>query len=490
MNKLTYSLVFLTAIPFVSQAQTTPPVCSLTTLQGTHSLTLSGRNLNSSAVLSQALQAVGSATFDGAGNVTFLVTANTNLLQGVGETLTGTYNLGANCVGTLNITVGDAASYTLIAYNSGKSFTITGQDATYALSGTGGVEPVSCITSTLSGNYVFSGTGFTLSSATISGVNSISGLLAFDGRGNITGNWSVATSGIATVDTISGHYSVNAACQGTVSVTDQSGAAWSLALTVTSAAGADFSAIVADPVTEFSATGHSAFTNPGVAVVNSASSVASGTPAGSIFALYGQSLAPSAQSATKVPLPDTLLATGVTVNGEAAPLFYVGPGQINAQMPWDIQPGLASVVVTNAAGMSNTAAVMVPATGVPGVFPQYPTNAAVVASAANVLITPQAPAHVGDTVVAYFTGGGPVNAAGPLVTGAYSPNGVSPVTAASSSVTVAGVQAVVQYIGLTGSLVGVYQANFVIPKVGVGTQNMVVTIGGVASAVTTIPIAN
>jgi uncharacterized protein (TIGR03437 family) len=489
MNKFTYSLVLLTVIPFVSQAQTTPPVCSLTTLQGAHSLILTGRNLNSSAALSQAFQAVGSATFDGAGNVTFLVVANTNLLQGVGQTLSGTYNLGASCVGTLNITAGDTASYTLIAYDSGKSFTITGQDATYALSGTGGVEPVSCITSTLSGNYVFSGNGFTLSSTTISGVSSISGLLAFDGRGNITGDWSIATNGAANADTVSGHYSVNATCQGTVNVTDQSGAAWSLAVTVTSADGSDFSATLADPVNVFSASGHSAFTNPGVAVVNSASSASSGTPAGSLFALYGQSLAPSAQSANKVPLPDTLLATGVTVNGEAAPLFYVGPGQINAQMPWDIQPGLASVVVTNATGMSNTAAVTVPATAVPGLFPQYPTNAAVVASASNVLITPQAPAHAGDTVVAYFTGGGPVNAAGPLVTGAYSPNGLSPVTA-TSSVTVAGVQAVVQYVGLTGSLVGVYQVNFVIPTVAAGTRDVVLTIGGVASAVTTIPIAN
>jgi uncharacterized protein (TIGR03437 family) len=486
-----FSLAWLLAVPFLAQAQTTPPTCSVSTLTGTYSLVVSGRNVNASIALNRSYQAVGSATFDGNGNVTFLLVANTNLQQGVEQTLTGTYNLSANCVGTLNISVGDTAAYTLIAYNKGKAFSITGQNATYILTGTGGAQPVSCLNSTLSGNYVFSGNGFALSSTTISGVNSISGLLQFDGRGNITGKWSIATNGTANADTVLGNYSVNTACQATAALIDQSGASWSLNFTVTSADGADFSATGADPSIEFSATGHSTFTNPGVAIVNSASSVASGTPAGSIFALYGMNLAPSATSATKVPLPDTLLATGVTVNGESAPLFYVGPGQINAQMPWDIQPGLASVVVTSAAGVSNTAAVTVPATAVPGVFPQYPTNAAVVASAANVLITPQAPAHIGDTVVAYFTGGGPVNAVGPLVTGAYNPNGQSPVTSTmNNSVTVAGVQAVVQYIGLTGSLVGVYQVNFVIPKVAAGTRDVVLTIGGVASVVTTIPIAN
>jgi uncharacterized protein (TIGR03437 family) len=83
-----------------------------------------------------------------------------------------------------------------------------------------------------------------------------------------------------------------------------------------------------------------------------------------------------------------------------------------------------------------------------------------------------------------------VTPAGPLVTGAFSPNGISSVTATSYSVTVAGVQATVNYVGLTGSLVGVCQANFVVPKVGAGDRNLVITIGGKASVATTVTIAD
>jgi len=220
--------------------------------------------------------------------------------------------------------------------------------------------------------------------------------------------------------------------------------------------------------------------------------VPAGTPAGSIFALYGLNLAPSLAPATNVPLPGSLLSTSVTVNGETAPLFYVSQTQINAQMPWDIPSGVANVVVNSPGGMSNTVAVTVPANAVPGVFVQFPANQAVAVEYPELTVnTAIAPAHVGDTIVAYFTGGGPVTPSGPLVTGAYSPLGQSPVVkVGETTVTVAGVQATVNYIGLTGMLVGVYQANFVVPSVAAGNRNLVITINGKASAATTLTIAH
>jgi uncharacterized protein (TIGR03437 family) len=490
-----FAMASIIAMPLLIQAQTTPPTCAASNLTGTYYLTLTGRNLNASTALSASYQAVGTATFDGVSNVSFALTANTNLLQGTTQALSGTYTLAANCVGTLSLTVGDNANFTLIAWNSGKNFDIVGQDASYVLTGTGGQQPPSCTTSLLSGTYVFSGNGFTLSSTTTGGtniatVNSVSGLFQFDGRGDLTGNWTVSTNGTSTPDTISGKYTVNA-CQATATVTDPAGTSWTLTLTMTSTDGANFTVDGATPLMQFSAAAHSTFTNPGLAVANSASSVGGGTPPGSLFALYGQNLSPGSASATKVPLPTTLGAAGttVTVHGQPVPLFFVSQGQINAQMPWETPPGLADVVVTNASGTSNTAAVTVPATAVPGVFPQYPGNQAIVANKDNSLNTAINPAHVGDIVVAYFTGGGPVTPAGPLVTGAFSPNGISSVTAAYS-VTVAGVQATVNYVGLTGSLVGVYQANFVVPKVGAGDRNLVITIAGKSSVVTTISVAN
>jgi uncharacterized protein (TIGR03437 family) len=476
---------------FTGSGRSTPnttPACTAATLTGTRSLVLAGRNVNSSVQLAGTTQGAGSATFDGVSAVTFNLTTNTSQSQGVTQTLSGTYTLGTNCVGMLNIVTGDTANFTLIAYNAGKDFTLTGEDGTYALNGSGDAQPAACATSTLSGGYAMSGTGFSLAVGFLTGVNTISGVLQFDGRGDVTGSWSVAGSGSGTPASVSGHYSVTALCLASATVTDASGNSYALNFAITTADASNFSADIATPAALFSATGHSEFTNPGNSVVNAASFAAAGTPPGSIFVVFGSGLATTAAQPNSVPLPTTVLTTTVTVNGEAAPLFYVNPTQINAQMPLDIQPGVATVVVTNGSNVSNAAAVTVPATAVPGIF-LYNSNRAVVQDPNFSVNSPAAPANVGDTVVGYFTGGGPVQAAGAWVTGYPSRNGLSSVTE-NYSVTVAGQPAVVNYIGLAPTEIGVYQVNFVIPKVAAGDRNLVVTINGTASNAALISVAN
>jgi uncharacterized protein (TIGR03437 family) len=78
-----------------------------------------------------------------------------------------------------------------------------------------------------------------------------------------------------------------------------------------------------------------------------------------------------------IPLPASIGSAQVTVNGETAPLFYAGPGQINAQMPIDIAPGLATVAVTNGNAKSNAVAVTI-SQAAPGIFVYGPNNHAVV----------------------------------------------------------------------------------------------------------------
>jgi uncharacterized protein (TIGR03437 family) len=478
------------------RTETTTAPCSVSTLTGVRSLVMTGRSLTALGVLTGTFQSIGTATFDGAGNVTMSLKTNNNQMENLLEALSGTYTLGSNCMGTLNTTSGDIASFTLIAYNLGKSYAITGGDSTYALSGSGSEQPVSCGNSSISGTYAFSGSGNTGSvgagSGSISVVDSISGLLQLDGRGDATGSWTVSTNGTGTPDNVTGQYSVTSACTGTATVTDAAGASWTVNFTVTSANGSNIGFDIANLSSEYSASGHSTFTYPGLAVVNGSSSVASGTPPGSIFAIYGSSLATGTAQATKIPLPVTLLTTSVTVNGEPAPLFYAGETQINAQMPLDIQPGVASVVVKNGSSTTNTVAVTIPPTAVPGIAIQYPTNQAVVVNQNLSVNTPSSPAHVGDTVVAYFTGGGPVMlpAGATLLTGGASPLGLSPVTESVQVLVGAQTATQVNYTGLTPTLVGCYQVNFVIPQVSAGTRNLILTIGGTASAATTISIAN
>lgn len=54
---------------------------------------------------------------------------------------------------------------------------------------------------------------------------------------------------------------------------------------------------------------------------------------GSLAVIFGQNLAPNAESAASFPLPTTLNLTTVTVNGVPAPLLYVSPQQIDFQVP-------------------------------------------------------------------------------------------------------------------------------------------------------------
>ncbi len=102
--------------------QATAPACSNATLNGPFNLHLNGRQMNVSGALASTFQAVGSATFDGSGNVTFGLTANSNQFRGRLETMTGTYSLDETCTGTVDIASGDTASFTLVADGDGQSF--------------------------------------------------------------------------------------------------------------------------------------------------------------------------------------------------------------------------------------------------------------------------------------------------------------------------------------------------------------------------------
>jgi uncharacterized protein (TIGR03437 family) len=88
---------------------------------------------------------------------------------------------------------------------------------------------------------------------------------------------------------------------------------------------------------------------------------------GSIAAGFGKGLATSSDSAPGVPLPTSLAGTVVRVNGEAAPLFFVSPGQVNYVIPPGTPSGIASVMVTSGDGTVSTGTVQI-APVAPGLF--------------------------------------------------------------------------------------------------------------------------
>jgi uncharacterized protein (TIGR03437 family) len=487
---------FLLAAPFAAHAQTTPVTCTNASLTGTHSLTLTGRNVSSSpSVLSNVYLAVGTATFDGAGNVTFNLNSNTNQSASP-QTWSGTYNLPTNCLGTLNITTGDTASFTLIPYASDASFSLTGQDATYSLTGTGGLQPTTCNAALLSGAFTFTGNGYALKSGAVTGVNAIAGALQFDGVSAVTGTWSVITNGSSTAFAVTGQYTTSG-CSATVTLTDANGLSYTLTLLATgpnpnAADGSTWAAILSSQASLFTATLHSTFTNPGLAVGNAAGS--GGITPGALFTIYGVGLSKGTTEPSSPPLPKTLDSATVTINGtEVAPIYYannealITSGIINAQMPWDIQPGLVTVTVQNGTTVSNSVAVPVYAAA-PGIYynPLGTTHALAQNYPSYATNSDSSPAPAGSVVIVYFNGGGLVQGQSSLTTGSVTPNGSFPVTSTfSATIATAGVPApaTVTGIALTPTEVGLYQADIVIPPgTPKGDHNLVLTINGKASA--------
>jgi len=83
--------------------------------------------------------------------------------------------------------------------------------------------------------------------------------------------------------------------------------------------------------------------------------------------IFGLNLADAAASAAGAPYPTVIGETSVTFNGVAAPLFYVSPGQINAQAPFALGLGTASIQVTRGSLVSPVGAVNVAYVS-PGIF--------------------------------------------------------------------------------------------------------------------------
>lgn len=364
---------------------TTGAGCAASMLNGTYEFTLAGR-LAPGGIVTKILSANGAAAFDGLSKVTFTLTSNAvNGSQSFGTQVvySGTYSLQSNCQGSINITSGDTAAFAMVAFSidtatqQARAFTLVGTDATYAYNGGGNVQPAACAVSTLSGTWPFSSTGNSLSGSSTTGVVDIAGILQFDGQGNVTANWTQASNTATSNVSATGTYSVTSGCLGTLTLTDAASNKYTGSVSIYGVASQGFAWVTANPALLFTGTGRVASTNPGQAVVNAASYLPSETPAGSVFSIFGVDLATGIGQPTSVPLPTTSLTTTVTVNGEPAPLFYVSPGQINAQLPEDTKPGVATVIVKNGSSTSNAAAVLIPATGTPGIV-VYGNNRAVV----------------------------------------------------------------------------------------------------------------
>jgi uncharacterized protein (TIGR03437 family) len=190
---------------------------------------------------------------------------------------------------------------------------------------------------------------------------------------------------------------------------------------------------------------------------------------GQLIAVYGANLAPSTLSATVQPLPLQLAGVSATVNGVSTPLWFISPGQINLQIPYEVSAGSAVLGVNNNGQVSSFRFPVSPAA--PGIF------------AYQGALVPVATATPGQTIFGFVTGDGDVT---PTL-----PSGASPASGTSLSrlpqprqpigITVGGRAATVVFSGIVPGLVGVTQVNFTVPAdLDPGIQPVVAKVGGVS----------
>ena len=211
---------------------------------------------------------------------------------------------------------------------------------------------------------------------------------------------------------------------------------------------------------------------------------------GSLVSIFGSNLASGDVSASAIPLPAMLGGVSVSFNGIAAPLLFVSPQQINAQLPWAVPTtGAVSVVVTNGTAASAAQAVQVGAFS-PGLFTiggcavAVNPDGSLAAPTGSIPGIASHPATPGDSLVLWGSGFGAVNP--PATTGNNSLDTLRNV-ATAPTVSIGGVAATVTFAGLSPQFVGVYQINVTMPSTqpAAAAATIEIEAGGVASAVQT-----
>ena len=220
-----------------------------------------------------------------------------------------------------------------------------------------------------------------------------------------------------------------------------------------------------------------------------------GLASGSIAAVFGTQLTGSAANAGSFPLPTTLGGVQLLMNGTAVPLFYVGPNQIDFQVPYNLTAGqiilqemLNGMPSNQVSATVNSVAPRLFITGqtAPDGTPYGVVfNSDQTPALPNNLLPGSHPAHLGDVMTIYLLGLGPV--APPVQTG--QPAAASPLSVTTSPVQVnyggqgtATVSTNAIYAGLAPFFAGLYQIDALLPQTApTGTIPVSVTIQGVNS---------
>ena len=230
---------------------------------------------------------------------------------------------------------------------------------------------------------------------------------------------------------------------------------------------------------------------------------------GGILAVLGEELASAHSVAEGLPLPVSLgdPSVEVLINGVAAPLFFVSATQINAQVPWETEPGWAEVVVRRGGTDSTTMPVFITEIG-PSLIrhdgssapiaqsvavPEDPSAAPAAGSltlelgspgtrpsASGAVLDPSSAIAVGDMIALFASGAGATTPA--IANGAAGADDTSYALAVSQRAYVGGIPVADPSVEVSTELVGVYKMTLTIPELSGSTEIFHWVSGGEATA--------
>ncbi|MBI1353006.1 MAG: hypothetical protein GC160_01585 [Acidobacteria bacterium] len=232
-------------------------------------------------------------------------------------------------------------------------------------------------------------------------------------------------------------------------------------------------------------------------VVNAASFQASPLVPGQVVSIFGEALASTSEAATALPLPTSLGGATVRLSsGEALPLLFASPGQINFVTPWGLLTDTSFGLEVESGGARTSQLVVQSALVNPAVFTMNQSGtgqAAALISGTGALAAPvgttadSRPVHPGEYVEIYTTGLGAVLPETPVDDAAY---GALQEAVEIPAVFFGTVEAVPVFAGRAPGFVGLYQVNVQVPEQAPRGKavRLVVAVRGVPSRQVSIAI--
>lgn len=467
--------------------------CSGSAVSGPYVYSVNGFGFTTSGALvpvaySGSLSATGSGGLQGSD---YISNVNGNGIT-VPRTYTATYTVNSDCSGSevVKDSLGLTADLDFYVAAGGSRVDFIQTDTGLVISGE--AMPLgngSCSNATISGAYGYAAAGWLQPPLSpVLAAEAGAGQFLADGNGHFTGAETTSFGGLIEPSNINGTYQIAPSCVGTSTFTDSQGNAAHFQVVATPN-GQTIYSIETDPDTIVAGFSQFQISQPSASIVNLGSYTNSVAPGG-LISIFGSGFAPAGsqpQQAGGAPWPLNLDGVTVKVNGAAIPIYYVSYGQIDAQLPVNLAPGTAQMVIQTGSGSTGNINFTV-SSAAPGLLVYGPLRAVAVdytLSASGVLNGPptnvSAPAKPGDTLVVYLVDGGGVNPnSGAWTTAAASPPGLSPVSS-PYTVSIGGVNAQVDYFGLTSGFVGLYQLNVHVPSLPAGDHVLVISENNVSS---------